>query len=392
MKKIISMILVVALTLSYITPAFATDEVNKFGASTQEIYQQAETFAEARGIKILPYNEAMAGNNALASDQKNTVSVETSYDYEGKYELGEGKESDLSKPNHDSIDDQIVIQGGSSQDNAQTISVPSTTYDSIPSAGAVDWFTFRVTSNGQHNVYSTGSTDVKVEFYKKTWYGSYDLIDTNDDGGEGLNFRLELGLNTGVDYYVKVSGYSSQTGSYYLRVEGNRDSLYSPTGGSWTWDIASPDPDGIYFNIDKLVYLTPSEAQAYYIMVSRDDFRSVRDTILSLTFDAAVAYVIGIYKIKWAVAEFIVSEAAGFGFPDLTSLELDSIASAGGVNSSGEFTRGIKIVSLTTYTMAGTVMIPVMLNTYESWSSSYMYGQEYYRGSFSTTDKTPLWR
>ena len=380
MKRFIATLLIAVMCLSLGVNAFAvenTEEQAYEGMTTEERYAQVSKFAKARGIEILPYDAAMATVNITMD----TVETEISYDYEGKYELANGKVAE----------EPLLVEpiGGSTQKNAQEISVPSTTSDSIPTAGAVDWFTFRVNGNGAHNLYSTGSTDTKVEFYKKKLLGGYELIDSNDDGGSGLNFRLELGLKTGVDYYVKVMAYGNKTGSYSLRIEENRDSLYSPDGGSWSWDVASPDPDGAFFNIDKIVYLNKDDAEGYYIMVSRDSFREVKDYILGLSFNAAVAYLVSYYNITSAVASFIVGEAASFAFPSLTDLELDSIASAAGINSSGHATRGLKIVSVTSYTGSG---MPVMMNTYESWSSSYMYGEARYRGSFDTTDKTPMWR
>lgn len=380
MKRFISILLSVVMCLSVSGTAFAANEPiqrEDESMTTEERYNQAVAIAESRGIKLLPFSEV---SDNISTGTKDFTEV--SYDYDGKDTLAEGKTAEKEL-----LGDST--KGGSSQSNAQTISVPSTTYDSIPTAGAVDWFTFRVNGNGAHNLYSTGSTDTKVEFYKKTLLGGYSLIDSNDDGGSGTNFRLELGLTTGVDYYVKVSAYGSGTGSYVLHLEENRDSLYSPSGGSWTWTVASPDPDGVYFNVDKVVYLPASEAEAYYIMVSRDSFHQVRDHILSLSFDAAVAYVMSYYGITQAVASFIVGEAASFTFPSLTDLELDSIASAAGINSSGHATQGLKIVSVTAYASGG---VPVMMNTYESWTSSYIYGEARYRGSFDTSDKTPMWR
>lgn len=383
-KKIIAIILCMAICLSCGTTAFAAENtvVNSTvsDTSTYEYYQRLSEIAESRGITLMPYDQITASNiSSLTEDNDEEVS----YDYPGKNDITAKKKLEAENP------PTVEPKGGTSQSNAQTISVPSYTYDSIATAGEVDWFKFEVNGNGAHNLYTTGSTDTKVEFYKRTWYGSYTLIDSNDDGGEGLNCRLELGLKMNVDYYVKITAYGSKTGSYTLRIEENKDSMYAPNGGSWSWDVANPDPDGAYFNIDKIVYLTASEAQGYYIMVSRDSFKQVRDYILGLSFNAAVSYLMSYYGITQAVASFIIGEAASFTFPSLTDLELDSIAEAGGVRSDGTFSRGIKIVSVTSYS---SLSIPVMLNTYEAWSSSYMYGQARYRGTFDTTDKTPMWR
>lgn len=385
MKRIVAMILCITFCLSCSTSVFASEfnssENNNAVLTTSELYQRATEIASTRGVTLMPYEQAMettTGGTELDSDR------EISYDYPGKNDLAANKV--VVQPE---IINQDNIRGGTSQSNAQTISIPSNTYDSIATAGEVDWFTFRVNGNGAHNLYSTGSTDTKVEFYKRTWYGSYTLIDSNDDGGAGLNFRLELGLEMNVDYYVKVSAYGNGTGSYTLRVEENRDSMYAPNGGSWTWDVANPDPDGAYFSVDKIVYLTPIEAEGHYIMVSQDSIRNIRDYVLSLTYSAAVSYLMSYLNIQSAVASFILDELSSFGFPDLTDMELNSIAEAGGMRSDGTFSNGIVIYSLTSYTVD---YYPVTMNTYDSWTSSYIYGEPRYRGTFDENDKTPMWR
>lgn len=124
-------------------------------------------------------------------------------------------------------------------------------------------------------------------------------------------------------------------------------------------------------------------------MVSQDSFKALRDNIISLSTDAAIAYLVGYYKITNEVAAFIVSAAVSYSSPTLTDLELKSIAEAGGMNADGTFSNGIKIKSVTTYSSQSA---PVMLNTYASWSSSYIYGEPRYRGSFDLTDKIPMWR
>ena len=59
------------------------------------------------------------------------------------------------------------------------------------------------------------------------------------------------------------------------------------------------------------------------------------------------------------------------------------------MDRNGNFRYGIKITSVTTYS---STLMPVMLNTYATWRSGYMFGADRYRGTFDTTDKTPMWR
>lgn len=357
--KLLALIMAAVLVVPLSTPVLAAEsneiDYKESDVLTYEYYQEVSKIAQARGITLLPYDKITESN--VSSFMQNATRD---------------------------------VGGGVSQEDAAVISVNGCCFGNIDEPYKEEWFKFEVNGNGAHNLYTTGQTDTKVELYKRTWYGSYTLIASNDDAGGGnLNFRLELGLNMNVDYYVKVTAYSNTTGGYCMWLNENKDSINAPDGGSWTWDVANPDPDGAYFNIDKITYLSPENAQGYYIMVSNDSYRSIRDTILNISFDAAVALIMSEYKVAEGVAGFIVATSASYSFPSLTDLELDSIAEAGGLKSNGKFSNGIVIKSVTTYSAQS---IPVMLNTYESWTSSYMYGAPRYRGTFDLTDIKPLWR
>lgn len=385
MKRILSFILCAILCLSCGTSVFAAEVdsssiITHDETSTYELYQQAIEIAKARGLTLLPYEEAMATTTSYFSD----MDTEVSYDYPGKYDLGENKCAGESE-----YVPTIETYARETPETAQPMTVSYGYVGSIDTPGEVEWYTFRVKGNGAHNIYSTGSTDVKVEFYKKTWYGSYQLIDSNDDGGQGLNFRLELGLEMNVDYYVKVSAYLNNTGSYVIWTEENVDELYSPTGGSWTWDVADPDPDGTFFTIHKLTYLQPHEAQAYYIMMTNDTLRKARDQLITMPYDAAKAFILSHASVTVAAADFILSHLLTVVLPSLTDLELGSLAEAAGMQSDGTFTRGVLVTSLSVVT---TGYIPQTLNLFESWYGPYIYGRARYRGHFDIGDKKPLWK
>lgn len=129
-------------------------------------------------------------------------------------------------------------------------------------------------------------------------------------------------------------------------------------------------------------------------MVSRDEIREMRDKILDMSYSASVAYLTGqlpeeiAKKLTAGAAGWIISQLPVFKAPNLTKLELDSIAEAAGIGDDGVATRRLKIVSCTTYTSSG---MPVMMNTYEPWKTATMSGQKYYRGEFSSST-TPMWR
>ena len=74
-----------------------------------------------------------------------------------------------------------------------------------------DYFRVQVTEAGTLTVYTTGSLDTLGELQASD--GS--SIASNDDGGYGLNFRIEHDVGPGA-YYVGVSSHGTATGDYVV--------------------------------------------------------------------------------------------------------------------------------------------------------------------------------
>lgn len=80
------------------------------------------------------------------------------------------------------------------------------------SKGRHFWYKFTPTITGNYVFGTTGSTDTYGELYQGAT-----LLQTNDDGGDGNNFRIECNLSAGTEYRLKVRGYSTTTtGSFFL--------------------------------------------------------------------------------------------------------------------------------------------------------------------------------
>ena len=120
--------------------------------------------------------------------------------------------------------------------------------------------------------------------------------------------------------------------------------------------------------------------------------RQFRDKIAGMTLEAAITLAMIKFGLKKAGATFLVIHALNFFIPTYTEMELDAIIKAGNLKSDGTMANGIKISSVTTCSSSPAGIILVMLNTYESWESGYMEGGVRYRGTFDTSDHTPLWR
>ena len=79
-----------------------------------------------------------------------------------------------------------------------------------------DWFVFTAGAGDLHRVETRGETDTKCALFD----AQGEAVADDDDGGDGLNCRMEEALRAGADYFVKVEHFSgSGTGSYTLFVE-----------------------------------------------------------------------------------------------------------------------------------------------------------------------------
>ena len=103
---------------------------------------------------------------------------------------------------------------GDTFDAATAVSVPSTTAGELEEGGDKDYFQLSLASDATLTLETTGSTDT----YGTLFDGDQASLETDDDDGDGRNFRIERDLAAGT-YYVEVEGYSSSTtGPYELNV------------------------------------------------------------------------------------------------------------------------------------------------------------------------------
>ena len=113
---------------------------------------------------------------------------------------------DLSIENAGGGDDH-----GDSRSAATRVSLPSQTSGEIDPGDDEDYFRFEVPRRGEVLARTTGSLDTVGALYDSAG----GQLATNDDGGAGLNFRIQRELAAGT-YYVRVSSYQSETGAYTL--------------------------------------------------------------------------------------------------------------------------------------------------------------------------------
>jgi hypothetical protein len=81
------------------------------------------------------------------------------------------------------------------------------------SSGQKQLFSIRTTEVGLYTVETTGNTDTYLSVYD----ASFDFVDSNDDGGENYNARIEFFSEAGQVYYLILSGYNdSESGPFRI--------------------------------------------------------------------------------------------------------------------------------------------------------------------------------
>ena len=100
----------------------------------------------------------------------------------------------------------------------------------------MDYFRVEMSSAGTLTAYTTGSTDTEGYILDS----SGNVLDRNDDGGEGWNFRVSASVSAGT-YYIRVEGsFSSVTGDYTLHVVGPLDLVVAASVNDSTLAFGQP--------------------------------------------------------------------------------------------------------------------------------------------------------
>ena len=105
---------------------------------------------------------------------------------------------------------------GDSPSSATALAVGSSRSGQLEPGGDVDYFRVEVRASGDLTVHTTGSLDTKGQLEDSA--GA--VLASDDDGGDGYNFRIAHAVSAGT-YYIKVEGYNaSTTGGYTIHASG----------------------------------------------------------------------------------------------------------------------------------------------------------------------------
>ncbi|MDR0323416.1 MAG: hypothetical protein LBI12_03080 [Treponema sp.] len=97
--------------------------------------------------------------------------------------------------------------------NAQELRIGTSASGTLRSREDV-WYSVRTTEAGLLAIETTGNVDTFLEIFD----AQRNFIDEDDDGGDGVNARIELYSPAGRTYLIKLRGYGSgDTGPYQIR-------------------------------------------------------------------------------------------------------------------------------------------------------------------------------
>ncbi len=191
-------------------------------ATTLRYYRSSNSLISTGDTEVATDTiRALAGATTSAESGSLTAPSSAGAYYYGACVDSVTGESDTSNNCSDGVqitvsdgDDGGTDDHGDDIGSATSVSVPSTTNGELEEGGDRDYFRLAVSGNTTLTVQTTGSTDTRGTLFDAD--GS--SLETDDDGGAGTNFKIELDVDVGT-YYVEVRGFSSSTtGSYVLDV------------------------------------------------------------------------------------------------------------------------------------------------------------------------------
>jgi hypothetical protein len=88
----------------------------------------------------------------------------------------------------------------------------------IERSGDDDWFTFTANRTGRVTIRQRAAAGSRLDSYLYAYDQQNRLLGSDDDGGEGLNSRLDLDVVAGRQYRLRAAAYGRSTGAYQLLI------------------------------------------------------------------------------------------------------------------------------------------------------------------------------
>lgn len=374
-------------------------------------YEQAEKIAESKGFKLIDSNRALENIFDNEENKLNNECLES-----GKIEE---KVKRLNSEDIQMLNNYFPENYSSSTSELLSEGDPYLYVDLTYN----NWESYRCISFSLHRLVKM---DVRITDSRDNYVTAVENLSDNPLCiiGNAIGSTTPVGSGESIlaeenrdlyDTYIMLNDFFPPSGLasiWVIRQDLSRDAAFQfwksvpyrnrrkAEYGSWTPASYSPDPDGLYYSVDKVVYLNPAQAYAYYRLVSNDNILEIRDTVMNFTFSQALTYFIDEFKVSTTIALIMTGmiELLPSDFTSLTAVELDSIEEAGGgiIDDEGgtHMANGIAIKSVTVWrnsSLGG--LMPVFLNIYDAHlNTELIFGVTGYEGTFDLDDIMPLWR
>ena len=147
------------------------------------------------------------------------------------------------------------------------------------SSGQRQLYSIRTTQAGIYTVETTGDTDTYLEAYDS----SYSLLDSNDDGGEDYNARIDVFAEANKVYYFVLRGYnSSESGPYRVLASFESITVGNNTGRSAAAALNLGEAVPVFF--------TASDQSRWYV------YRAARAVTFVVQTRGSMDTVLGLYN------------------------------------------------------------------------------------------------
>ncbi len=129
-------------------------------------------------------------------------------------------------PVNDDFVDAIALGGGSGSVSGTNVGATGETGEPLGSCSAGDtevnsvWWSWTPTTTDSVQIDTNGSAfDTTLAVFTGSTFPTLVEVGCDDDGGDGLQSLLTLGLTAGVTYQIRVDGYSAATGAITLNYQ-----------------------------------------------------------------------------------------------------------------------------------------------------------------------------
>ena len=162
------------------------------------------------------------------------------------------------------------------------LTVGETVQENIAAAGDRVFCVFTPQVSGVYTLESAGSVDVRVSLYAS---GNSGVVDSDDDSGASMNFRLSETLEAGTEYCYEISTYGSSAGPFTVTLTSDTQQSGSNTddptraavpaadivvAGNYTGELTVGQPVNVTFTTadDQVFFRFTPETDGSYTLTS----------------------------------------------------------------------------------------------------------------------------